>query len=60
MYYVICTTSTMTTLPPTTLDFAQRMFDAARAGDTALLDAVDAGLPVNLTNTQGTCLSQCV
>ena len=37
-----------------TIDFAQRMFGAARTGDAELLvAAVEAGLPVNLTNTQG-------
>ena len=44
----------MYTLPPDTLDFAQRMFNAARAGDSSLLlSAIDAGLPVNLTNDKG-------
>lgn len=41
------------TLPPETLQFAHRMFDAARSGDLVLLQAVDAGLPVNLTNDEG-------
>ncbi|KAH0835478.1 hypothetical protein J3R83DRAFT_9143 [Lanmaoa asiatica] len=42
-------------LPPETLDFAHRIFDAARSGNAPLLlQAVDAGLPVNLTNAQGT------
>jgi hypothetical protein len=37
-----------------TVDFAHRMFDAARTGDsTPLLQAVDGGLPVNLTNSKG-------
>lgn len=40
-----------------TLAFAHRMFDAAREGDTELLAAnVDAGLPVNLTNSKGDTL----
>ncbi|KAI3614928.1 ankyrin [Moniliophthora roreri] len=44
-------------LPQETLDFAARMFDAARNGDETLLcAAVDAGLPVNLTNHQGNTL----
>ncbi|KAF4622386.1 hypothetical protein D9613_009574 [Agrocybe pediades] len=44
-------------LPPETLDFAKRMFDAARTGDTDLvLSAVDAGLPPNLTNDKGNTL----
>lgn len=42
------------TLPPETVEFAQRMFDAARSGDTALLSqAIDSGLPANLTNEKG-------
>ncbi|KAF8968507.1 ankyrin repeat-containing domain protein [Flammula alnicola] len=44
-------------LPPDTIDFARRMFDAARAGDSnLLLSAVDAGLPANLTNDKGNTL----
>ncbi|KII84920.1 hypothetical protein PLICRDRAFT_45761 [Plicaturopsis crispa FD-325 SS-3] len=44
-------------LPQETIDFAQRMFNAARTGDsTLLLAAIDAGLPVNLTNDQGNTL----
>ncbi len=44
----------LTVLPSDTLDFARRMFEAARNGDTSLiLSAVDAGLPVNLTNDKG-------
>jgi len=44
-------------LPPDTLDFAHRMFDAARAGNAPLLlQALDAGLPVDLTNGQGNTL----
>jgi len=44
-------------LPQETLDFAHRMFDAARGGDsTLLLQAIDAGLPVNLTNDKGNTL----
>jgi ankyrin repeat protein len=36
------------------LDLASRLFDAARCGDAAMLAAyVDAGVPVNLTNTNG-------
>ncbi|MDF5758122.1 ankyrin repeat domain-containing protein [Spongiactinospora sp. TRM90649] len=38
-------------------EFATRMFDLARAGDTAALAAyVDAGVPVNLTNGKGDTL----
>jgi uncharacterized protein len=29
------------------------MFNAARYGDAVLLQAVDAGLPVNMTNDEG-------
>lgn len=40
-----------------TLDFAHRMFDLARGGDTdQLAGYVDAGLPVNLTNDKGDTL----
>ena len=46
-------------LPPETLEFAQKIFDAARSGDSNLvLSAVDAGLPSNLTNAKG-ILSHC-
>ncbi|KAF9525686.1 ankyrin repeat-containing domain protein [Crepidotus variabilis] len=45
------------TLPPDTIAFAHRMFDAAREGDTTLLlSAVDAGLSPNLTNSKGNSL----
>lgn len=41
-------------LPAETLEFAQKIFDAARSGDSVLvLSAVDAGLPPNLTNAKG-------
>ncbi|KAG6330172.1 hypothetical protein ID866_8917 [Astraeus odoratus] len=44
-------------LPPATIDFAHRMFDAAREGNSELLlAAIDAGLPVNLTNDKGNTL----
>ncbi|GGI05048.1 ankyrin repeat domain-containing protein [Egicoccus halophilus] len=39
-----------------TLAFARRMFDLARAGDPELLAQVDAGLPANLTNGEGSTL----
>ncbi|OSX62705.1 hypothetical protein POSPLADRAFT_1180793 [Postia placenta MAD-698-R-SB12] len=39
-----------------TLDFARSVFNAARKGDPTLLQAVDAGLPANLTNEQGNTL----
>jgi ankyrin repeat protein len=36
------------------MDLAARLFDAARSGDAAMLAAyVDAGVPVDLTNTNG-------
>lgn len=42
------------TLPAETLEFAHRMFDAARNGDKVLVEAaLNAGLPSNLTNQQG-------
>ncbi|KAH9934249.1 ankyrin, partial [Fomitopsis serialis] len=45
------------TLPAETVEFAHRIFDAARSGDTALLSqAIDSGLPVNLTNEKGNTL----
>lgn len=41
-------------LPPETVAFAERMFEAARFGNSELLlPALDAGLPVNLTNSKG-------
>jgi ankyrin repeat protein len=45
------------TLDPEILDLAARLFDGARSGDAAMLAAyVDAGVPVNLTNTNGDTL----
>jgi len=39
------------------LAFAARMFDLARSGETAvLMQYVDVGLPVNLTNSKGDSL----
>ncbi|MEV7429411.1 ankyrin repeat domain-containing protein [Nocardioides sp. NPDC092400] len=38
------------------LSFLQSMFDLARAGDPLLLEHVDAGLPVDLTNSSGDTL----
>ncbi|KAI9430956.1 ankyrin [Lactarius psammicola] len=50
-------TRTISELPPETVDFAHRMFDAAREGNAELLlAAVDAGLPPNLTNQKGNTL----
>ncbi|EIM84705.1 ankyrin [Stereum hirsutum FP-91666 SS1] len=44
-------------LPKETLDFAHRMFDAARTGNSELLlAAVDAGLPVDMMNDDGNTL----
>ncbi|KAH9475091.1 Putative ankyrin repeat protein [Psilocybe cubensis] len=44
-------------LPQETIDFARRIFDACRNGDTELvLAAIDAGLPANLTNDKGNTL----
>lgn len=45
------------TLPPEALDLATKLFDLARAGSTAELDAyVGAGIPPNLTNSAGDTL----
>src|SRR6185312_13054696 len=42
---------------PEVLDLASRLFDMARDGDAATLAAyIDAGVPVNLTNTNGDTL----
>ncbi len=42
---------------PELVEFATRVFNLARAGDTAALTAyVDAGVPVNLTNDSGDSL----
>ncbi|EKM75233.1 hypothetical protein AGABI1DRAFT_116520 [Agaricus bisporus var. burnettii JB137-S8] len=44
-------------LPAETLAFAERMFEAARSGNSEpLVPAIEAGLPVNLTNTKGNTL----
>ncbi|EIW52550.1 ankyrin [Trametes versicolor FP-101664 SS1] len=44
-------------IPQATLDFAHRIFDAARDNNAELLlQAVDAGLPPNLTNDKGNTL----
>jgi hypothetical protein len=41
-------------LPPDAIDFAHRMYNAAREGNAELLlAAVDAGLSQNLTNEKG-------
>ncbi|KAJ6584420.1 ankyrin [Mycena capillaripes] len=45
------------TLAPEAIEFAHRMFDAARTGNSELLiAAVDAGLPVNILNSKGNSL----
>jgi uncharacterized protein len=45
------------TLDTDVLDLASRLFDCARSGDAAMLAAyVDAGVPVNLTNSNGDTL----
>ena len=45
------------TLEPEVLDLASRLFDGARRGDAAMLAVyIDAGVPVNLTNTNGDTL----
>ncbi|KAG1824867.1 ankyrin repeat-containing domain protein [Suillus subaureus] len=56
-HVVTPTQSNTNSLPAETVNFAHRMFDAAREGNTELLfQAVDAGLPVNLTNDKGNTL----
>jgi uncharacterized protein len=45
------------TLESEIMDLAARLFDWARSGDAAMLAAyVDAGVPVNVTNTNGDTL----
>ncbi len=46
----------MTDLTPDELAFLQSAFELARNGDPLLVDHVDAGLPVNLTNSSGDSL----
>lgn len=44
-------------MPPEVVEFATRMFDAARQGDTAVFaQALPAGLSANLTNDKGDSL----
>lgn len=51
------TANTASFLPPEAIAFATRMYDAARQGNTDLLQqAIDAGLPPNLTNEKGDTL----
>jgi uncharacterized protein len=48
---------TGSTLETEVMDLASRIFDMARRGDAATLAAyLDAGVPVNLTNTNGDTL----
>src|SRR4029077_9370255 len=45
------------TLDTEVLDLASRLFDSARSGDAAMFGGyLDAGVPVNLTNTNGDTL----
>lgn len=47
----------MDPIPPELVDFAGRMYDAARAGDLdTFRQALPAGLPPNLTNDKGDTL----
>lgn len=44
-------------LPDDALEFAHRLFDDARGGDTALVtSAIDQGVPVDLTDAKGNTL----
>ncbi|CAK5269821.1 unnamed protein product [Mycena citricolor] len=44
-------------LPAETIEFAHRMFDAARSGNSeVLVAALDAGLPTNILNEKGNSL----
>ncbi|KAI6715346.1 hypothetical protein JHW43_002088, partial [Diplocarpon mali] len=46
-----------TDLPPEAIAFATRMYEAARAGQTAVFEqALPAGLPANMTNDKGDSL----
>jgi hypothetical protein len=56
---MMTTSNAASALPPETIDFAHRMFDAARDGNASLLlAAIDAGLPPNLTDPKGNVLYQ--
>ncbi|WP_290187116.1 ankyrin repeat domain-containing protein [Corynebacterium glaucum] len=46
----------MSTVPEDVQEFAAKLFDMARTGDMALLDYVDHGVDVNLTNQDGNTL----
>ena len=46
-----------TGLPPEALDLASKLFDFARQGQTpSLLQYIQAGIPINLTNSKGDTL----
>ncbi|WP_017792651.1 ankyrin repeat domain-containing protein [Leucobacter salsicius] len=47
-------TESNTELPDDALEFAHRLFDGARTGDTALVtSAIDQGVPLELTDEKG-------
>jgi uncharacterized protein len=43
-------------IPPEAVELAHQLLDLARVGDTRLLDYVDRGAPVNLTDSNGNTL----
>jgi len=43
-------------MPDDVVEFANRLFDLAREGDTRLLDYIDQGVSVDLTNAAGDSL----
>jgi uncharacterized protein len=43
-------------IPPEAIELAHQLFDLARAGDTTLLQYVDRGAPVDLTDATGNTL----
>lgn len=48
---IVCLT--VTEIPADVQEFATRLFDMARGGDTTLLDYVDQGVAVDMTNQDG-------
>ncbi|KAI1636081.1 ankyrin [Biscogniauxia mediterranea] len=49
--------ATAASLPPEAIEFATRMYNAARAGEKEIFEqALPAGLPANLTNDKGDTL----
>jgi len=46
----------MSTVPEDVQEFAAKLFDMARTGDMVLLEYVDHGVDVNLTNQDGNTL----